>query len=155
MFREMRRKDKAKAKEEAERIFRDYPNGMLAMTLDDGYPYCVPVSQIYKDGNLYFHSAIAGQKYEALIKEPKVCFTVTEKDQLQPGKFTTYYSSALAFGQVSLVKDENEANNICELIVKKLDLPHLKDSVEFTKTNMGKFCVFKITVEHMTAKGLG
>ena len=155
MFKEMRRKDKAKPREDAERIFRDFPNGMLALTLDDGYPYCIPVTQVYENGNIYFHSAIAGQKYEALIKEPKVCFTVTEKDDLQPGKFTTLYSSALAFGKASLVKEESETARICDLIVKKVDPNHTSEGSEYMKASMGKFCVFKITVEHMTAKGLG
>ena len=57
-FREMRRKRQLISKEESEAILQKATAGTLALLGDDGYPYVVPISYVYKDGCLYFHSAL-------------------------------------------------------------------------------------------------
>ena len=155
MFTKLRRTDKAKTISEARSILEGAPWGTLALTLEGGYPYSVPVSHIYHEGCIYFHSATAGQKYEALCGGGKVCFSaVGEQTRVLPGKFTVAYASAIAFGQISLVEDEAEAVRLLELITQKYDPAATPGSTgEYIRAHMERCCVFKITVEHLTGKG--
>ena len=156
MFTEMRRSDKAKPAQEAERILAEALWGTLALTLDDGYPYSVPISHIYREGCIYFHSATAGQKYVALLGDPKVCFSAVEESATRalPGRFSMAYASAIAFGQVSLVEGESEMIRILELITEKYDPAATPESTAaYIKAHLDRCCVFKITVEHLTGKG--
>jgi len=154
MFREMRRKDREKSPEEARRILRDAKNGVLSIMLENGYPYGVPMSYVFEDDTIYFHSAVAGQKYDALLQNPKVCFSVIGKDEIQPGKFATNYNSAIAFGRASLVEDEGEINHVLKLIAQKYNPTASPESLqEYTQARLGKFCVFQIKIEHLAGKG--
>jgi len=157
MFTELRRTDKARSVESAEEILAGAAWGMLALTLESGYPYCVPVSHIYLDGCVYFHSAVAGQKYEALLREPKVCFSaVGETTRVLPGKFTVAYASAVAFGRAGLVEDEAETIRVLELITAKADPTATAESTAgYIRAHRVRCCVFKITIERLTGKGLG
>lgn len=153
MFREMRRKERQTSGEAARDILAGASYGVIAMTLEDGYPYALPVSHLYFEGAIYFHGANAGQKYEVLAKNPKVCFTATVKDEFQPGKFTTYFRSAVAFGRASLVEDEAELGRLSREISRKYE-PNVKDEAadHYAHMQKGRFCFFKITVEHLTGK---
>ena len=157
MFREMRRKDKEKTREEAERILHEGEHGTLAVLLDSGYPYSLPVSYVYEDGRIYFHSAVAGQKYEALLRDSRVCFSVVEADKTQPapGEFTVLYSSAIAFGRASLVEDEAEIRRALHLITGKYDPSVSHDSVDtYVQPQLSRVCVFRVDVEHLSGKGM-
>ena len=156
MFTELRRTDKSKHTGDAEQILTDAPWGTLALTLENGYPYCLPVSHIYHEGSIYFHSAVAGQKYTALLDGPKVCFSaVGEQTHLLPGKFTVAYASAVAFGRVSLVEGKAEAIRMLELITAKYDPTATPQSTTaYIRAHLERCCVFKITVEHLTGKGI-
>ena len=156
MFTELRRTDKAKTTSEAEVILEGAPWGTLALTLDSGYPYSVPVSHIYHEDCIYFHSAAAGQKYEALRGGGKVCFSaVGEQTRVLPCEFTVAYASAIAFGQISLVEDEDEVIRLLELITQKYDPTATpKSTAAYTKAHLARCCVFKITIEHLTGKGV-
>ena len=153
MFAEMRLKENQTSPEEARRIMRDCQNGTLALTLKNGYPYSVPLSYVFEDDVIYFHGAVAGQKYEALRENPKVCFSAVEKDEIQPGEFNTLFRSAIAFGRAGIVEDEAEIRRILHLIVQKYDPgASLESERTYTQKSLGQFCVFKIKVEHITGK---
>ena len=59
-FRQMRRKRQQLAEEESIAILEKATAGTLALLGDNDYPYAVPISYVYHDGKLYFHSALAG-----------------------------------------------------------------------------------------------
>ena len=45
--------------------------GTLALLGDNDYPYAVPISYVYHDGKLYFHSALASpDAWQPLQSEP-------------------------------------------------------------------------------------
>ena len=66
MFREMRRFKQLLPQEAAVDILNRNTSGVLALTGDDNYPYAVPISYVYNDGKLYFHSAKSGHKIDAI-----------------------------------------------------------------------------------------
>lgn len=57
MFREMRRKKQLLSNEESIEILKNGTSGVLALLGDNGYPYAVPMSYVYDNSKIYFHSA--------------------------------------------------------------------------------------------------
>ena len=84
IFRQMRRMRQQLSKEESIGILRKSTAGTLALLGDNDYPYAVPISYVYADGNLYFHSALSGHKVDAIRKCDKASFCVIEQDDVQP-----------------------------------------------------------------------
>ena len=74
MFRKMRRFKQQLSKEECENILRAQKRGVLAVLGDEGYPYAVPLNFVYDNGCIYFHSAVAGHKLEAIRAYDKGSF---------------------------------------------------------------------------------
>lgn len=118
MFREMRRKKQLLPQEEALAVLQRGSFGVLAVLGDQGYPYAVPLSYVYHNGALYFHSALEGHKLDALQGCPKASFCVVDQDQVVPEAYTTYYRSAIAFGEITLLRGE-AARQAMERIGKK------------------------------------
>ena len=76
MFREMRRKKQQLSESECSNIFARGTSGVLAILGDEGYPYAVPLSYVYDDHKIYFHSAKAGHKIDAIRSCSKASFCV-------------------------------------------------------------------------------
>ena len=97
-FREMRRKRQQLSEEESIGILQKATAGTLALLGDEDYPYAVPISYVYYEGELYFHSALAGHKVDAIRKCDKASFCVIEQDDVQPKKYTN------KFGRLNILK---------------------------------------------------
>ena len=119
MFREMRRKKQLLSSEEAAAILNRGTSGVLALLGDDGYPYAVPISYVYMDGKLYFHSAKSGHKLDAILQEEKASFCVIDQDRIVPEEYTTYFRSAIAFGRIRVLEEEGEKRNAIEALALK------------------------------------
>ena len=65
-FREMRRKRQQLSEVESIGILQKATAGTLALLGDNDYPYAVPISYVYHERKLYFHSALAGHKVDAI-----------------------------------------------------------------------------------------
>ena len=81
-FRQMRRKRQQLSNEESIAILEKSTAGTLALLGDDDYPYAVPISYVYHEGKLYFHSVLAGHKVDAIRKCDKASFCVIEQDDV-------------------------------------------------------------------------
>ena len=75
-FRKMRRFRQELSKPECDAILATATSGTLALLGDNEYPYAVPISHVYADGKLYFHSAKAGHKVDAIKNHDKASFCV-------------------------------------------------------------------------------
>ena len=84
MFRPMRRSKQALSPEKCQEILQRGTSGVLALSGEGGYPYAVPISYVYADGKLYFHSAKAGHKIDAIRSCPKGSFCVIDQDHIVP-----------------------------------------------------------------------
>lgn len=67
MFRKMRRYKQLLSREDTIAVLNRCTNGVLACFGDDGYPYAVPLSYVYYNDKIYFHSAKAGHKIDAIF----------------------------------------------------------------------------------------
>lgn len=153
MFRAMRHKRQQLSRAEAEAILERGTSGVLAVAGDDGYPYAVPLSYVYQDGKLWFHSAKSGHKLDAVRREEKASFCVIDQDQVVPEEYTTYFRSAIAFGRVRVLEDEGEVRAAIDLLARRY---HPGDSQEHRQAAIQKeysaLCMLELTVEHLTGK---
>lgn len=118
-FRPMRRVRQQLTNEVCEEILRNATSGTLAVLGDGDYPYAVPLSFVYADGIIYFHSAKSGHKIDAIKNHDKASFCVIEKDEIHGDEFTTYFRSVIAFGRITFVSSLGEKLEGIKLLGRK------------------------------------
>ena len=146
MFREMRRKNCVISKETAEKILREGDYGVLALSGDDGYPYAVPINYAVDGDKIYFHSAKIGHKLDAIKNNDKVSFCVVDRHDVVAEEFTTYFSSAIAFGRMKIIEDNADTDKLrgLELLADKYSSTASAERREKDIPVM--------TIEHLTGK---
>lgn len=153
MFRKMRREKCELSKETAEKILREGDFGVLSLSGDNGYNYAVPINYAYSDNKIYFHSATAGHKIDAIKNNEKVSFCVIDKPEVVPEELTTYFTSAIAFGKIRLAEDDAEKILGLKLLAEKYS-PNIseerRDKEIYGKLNATAVLVLEI--EHLTGK---
>lgn len=153
MFREMRRKKQLLSADESIEILTNATSGVLALSGDNDYPYAVPLSYVYDDGKIYFHSAKSGHKLDALKRNNKASFCVIAQDEIVPEEYTTYFRSVIVFGTIHIIEDDKEKYDAIEKLAMKY-AP--EDSAENRKNAVQKdwqpLCMLEMTIEHMTGK---
>ena len=152
MFPEMRRKAQQLPDEQARELLKKGSAGVLSLMGPEGYPYGVPLSYLYREGKLYFHSAVQGAKVEALKQGDKASFCVIAADQVDPEKFTTHYASVIAFGRVRALEDPEQIQLAMEGLGKKYSPGYEKEAREEIRQSAGHFLVLKMEIEHLTGK---
>ncbi|MEO1816971.1 MAG: pyridoxamine 5'-phosphate oxidase family protein [Acetobacterium sp.] len=151
MFRKMRRNKQLMSQEDTIAVMKRCTNGVLACFGDDGYPYAVPLSYVYFNDKIYFHSAKAGHKIDAIFENPKVSFAVIDEDTIVSAEYTTYFRSVIAFGQARMVEG-NELKSAFKALVEKYsgDQPEAAKQKEITECT--RSYLIAIDVEHITGK---
>ena len=152
MFRTMRRFKQLLSNETAVEILERNTGGTLALLGDEDYPYAVPISYVYADGKIYFHSARAGHKIDAVKNHEKASFCVIDKDQIVPEKYTTYFRSVIAFGKVRLVEDETDMRRIAALLAMKYSPGYEEGIPAEIDSSIRAMAIIEMDIEHMTAK---
>lgn len=152
MFRRIKYQKRELPRVEAERILMEGKSGVLAVAGDEGYPYAVPMSYVYHNGDLYFHSALSGHKLDAIAREEKVSFCVVAQDSVVPEKFTTRYQSAIAFGRACIVTDSEEKRQALMALVEKYAPDHIESGRRYLEADFNQTAVVKVTMEHLTGK---
>jgi len=152
IFREMRRKRQQLSDEESISILQQATAGTLALLGDFGYPYSVPISYVYAEGRLYFHSALSGHKVDAIKNCDKASFCIIEKDDVKPQQYTTYYRSVIAFGRIHIVEDENEKLEAARLLGNRYN-PNDDESLQKElEKGFSRMLVIRFDIEHLTGK---
>ncbi len=151
-FREMRRKAQQLSQADSVAVLERATSGTLAVLGDDGYPYAVPLSYVYADGKLFFHSALAGHKVDAIRQCDKASFCVVDTDEVHPDEFTTYFRSVIAFGRVRIVDDPAEKREAARWLGARYnpdDEPALERELDKGLAHMH---VVEFSIEHLTGK---
>ena len=153
MFREMRRKRQKLAKEKCDDIlYRGTPR-VLALHGDDGYPYAVPISYVYTGKKLWFHSAKAGHKIDAVLRDAKASFCVIDQDRIMPEEYTTYFRSVIAFGTIRILEDEAEKRTAIEqLAVKYAPDDSEENRSRAIEQEWKPLCMLEMEIEHLSGK---
>ena len=151
-FRAMRRLRQQLSEEESINILRKSTAGTLALLGDNGYPYAVPISYVYANGRLYFHSALSGHKVDAIRKCDKASFCVIEQDEVHPEKFTTFFRSVIAFGRIHIIEKEAEKLETARMLGNRYN-PNQEEALQKELENgLSRMLMIRFDIEHLTGK---
>lgn len=151
--RKMRRQDRTMCKKETEEFVKANNLGHLGTLGIDGYPYVVPINYYYTAGKFILHSALLGEKVDNIRANPRVCFTVTNYNDIIPGDnpcaYAVNYQSAIAFGQAAIIEGEEK-----QALLQQFAASFIKETgeVQLPPESMEKVAVIVIEVETMTGK---
>ena len=142
-MREMRRHAQMLSKEQANKILEKCEYGIFSVTGDEGFPYGVPVNHVFDGKNIYFHGAVCGHKTDAAKGGAKASFCVVQKCEVNAEALSTKYESVIAFGNASIVEDENETREALVMIIEKFAPDYMDKGLceierEWEKTNVFK-----------------
>ncbi|HEY88314.1 MAG TPA: pyridoxamine 5'-phosphate oxidase family protein [Thermoflexia bacterium] len=79
----------------------------------DNVPYIVPLSFGYDGENIYFHTALAGQKIEYLVANARVCLEFERNVRIiphpsSPCSWSVAFQSVICFGEAAEITDPEE-----------------------------------------------
>ena len=151
-FRAMRRKRQQLSEEKSIGILQKSTAGTLALLGDNGYPYAVPISYVYADGKLYFHSALSGHKIDAIRNSDKASFCVIDQDEVHPEKYTTYFRSVIAFGRIHIIEDAQEKLETARLLGDRYN-PNQEEALQKEmEKGLSRMVMIRFDIEHLTGK---
>ena len=151
-FRPMRRIRQQLSEEESISILQGTTAGTLALLGDNGYPYAVPISYVYAEGRLFFHSALNGHKIDAIRNCDKASFCVIAQDDVQPSKYTTFYRSVIAFGRIHIIEDEAEKLETARLLGNRYN-PNQEEALQKElEKGFSRMVMIRFDIEHLTGK---
>lgn len=153
IFREMRLRKQELSRQKVADILHKGTSGVLALLGDNDYPYAVPISYVYDDGKIYFHSAKNGHKIDAIQRTEKASFCVIDKDLVVPEEYTTYFRSVIAFGKIRVIEDDREKRAAIEKLAIKYapeDTAANRDDAISRGGNL--ICMLEMKIDHITGK---
>ena len=150
-FRPLRRFRQQLPQGECIGILQTAYRGFLSLIGDGGYPYTIPVNFLYKDGKLYFHSAMEGHKLDAIRACDKACFTVIDDPQKEPGQWWYNVRSVICFGRIHIMEDEPQKDVFLRQIGAKY-FPAGYDIETDMQRNAPRALVLEFDVEHISGK---
>lgn len=148
----MRRNRQQLSREECERILGRCTSGVLAVAGDGGYPYAVPLSYVYADGAIIFHSAMQGHKVDAIRRDNRCSFCVIEQDDIKPAEFTTYFRSVIAFGRISILENTDEKVQALRLLGRRYspgDESGLQHEID---KSLDHVLLLRLDIDHLSGK---
>lgn len=153
MFRPMRRKNQQLTPEACQAVLERGTSGVLALAGAEGYPYAVPLSYVLDGERLIFHCAKSGHKLELIRQNLKASFCVVDQDQIVPEEYTTYFRSAIVFGELRVMEDGPEKRAAIEALAAKYDPEGPADGRQKEiDREWGALCVLEMKISHMTGK---
>jgi uncharacterized protein len=151
MHRSVRRKDREINLELATRLLAEGEYGVLSTVGMDGQAYGVPMNYVYKNNCLYFHCAIEGHRLDNIKANNKVSFCVVGRTRVLPGKFSTEYESAMAFGTASVVQG-NERHKALLSILEKYSPDFMEEGKKAITKYDDKTTIIKVDINHLSGK---
>ena len=147
----MRRTDRQTPEAQAWEVVDRCAYAVLAMTGEDGGPYCVPLQVVRQGRVLYFHGAREGRKASCLRMSPRVCLTCVGEFQVVQEAFTTQYTSAVLFGRVTEVTDQAEQREALRLLCQRYT-PQAMAEFDREAAHLPRTGVWRLEVEEITGK---
>ena len=151
-FRPMRRIRQQLPYDECIEILNQATSGVLALHGDNDYPYALPISFVYSDGCIYFHSAVEGHKIDAIRRDERCSFCVIDADDVQPATFTTHFKSVIAFGRIQIIEDDDERLRVLRLLGQRYSPNDHKGLQHEIDTLFSRVAMLCLRIEHITGK---
>ncbi len=148
----MRRFKQLLSEEKSLQILRSTTSGVLALCGEDMQPYGVPLSHVYDNGKLYFHSALSGLKVDLIKQNSNASFTVIAKDEIHPETYTTYFQSVIIFGKIRVVESVTEKKHLLEILGRRCNPSDEESLSEEIKKGLNRCLALEMIIERMTGK---
>jgi uncharacterized protein len=129
--------------------------GRMATINRKGYPVIKPVNYLYRDGKVYLHSSLKGEKISDIRRGSPVCFEVDQPISYIPAKgpackASFYYRSIIVKGRAAVVNSRKNKLEIIEKLMEKYQPEGNYEGVDGEILN--KTAVVEISIEELTAK---
>lgn len=156
MFREVRRQNRVlEDQHRIHELLLTTEYGFLSLGTDsNGYGYGIPISYAYDEetNSIYFHCAPDGQKIDMIKQNSHVSFCLVGVTKPIANQFTTLYESVIVFGQATIEDSDEEKRKGLRLLVKKYSPDYVDIGEKYMDKSWNRTTVFKIAIEHITAK---
>lgn len=98
------------------------------------------------------HSAQQGHKIDAIVNDPKVCFTVVGQSRIVPERITDYFQSVIAFGRAWVENDPQIRLDALHALGEKY-CAGFENLVEDDIVKSGPHCsIILMEIEQLTGK---
>ena len=134
---------------------------VITVSFTDGQqPFIKPTLFVYDPGRhaVYFHATEFGRTTEVLKAHPQAALTAFEMGRLLPAKramdFSLEYASVVAYGEIAVIEDEDEAIYGLQLLLDKY-FPHLKPGEDYAPTQPVELkvtAVFRLDIREWAGK---
>ncbi|MGN1030277.1 MAG: pyridoxamine 5'-phosphate oxidase family protein [Butyricicoccaceae bacterium] len=148
----MRRKDREQDEAFAREVMARAPYHTLALTAEDGTPYCIPISAVLEEDHLYFHCAQEGKKLDCIAKQPRVCVSAVSLAQPFPEEYTMYFASAVAFGTARVITEDEERIHALRLICERYAADNMEAFDGAIARSLHRTGIVRVDVDEITAK---
>ena len=151
----MRRNDRAQDRAFSLSLIDRCTHGVMAVSTGEPAPYCLPLSFVRIDEDLYFHCAREGRKLELLRRFPQVCVTFVGGDQpafVPPAMYTTYFQSVLVTGTASEVTDPGEKVQALRALCQKVTPDRMEGFEAAVEQSLNVTAVWKVHMEELSGK---
>ena len=151
----MRRSDRAQNREFSLGVIDRCTHGVMALSTGESIPYCLPLSFVRLEDNLYFHCAREGRKTDLLRRSPQVCVTFVGDDRpvfVPPAMYSTYYQSVIVTGAASEVEAPEEKAQALRALCRKLTPEHLDGLEAAIEKSLAVTAVWKIHMDEISGK---
>lgn len=152
MEKQMRRFRQQLTDDECIQILCATTAGVLALCDKDHQPYGVPLSHVYENGKLYFHSALNGLKLDLIRQNENACFTIIAQDEIHPENYTTYFRSVMVFGKIRIITDENEKMHILEALGRRCNPEDSEGLSKEIKIGFNRCHALELSIKNITGK---
>ncbi len=149
---QMRRKDRERDAAFGLKLFEECEYATLATVSEDGTPYCIPISVVLDGEYIYMHGAKEGHKVQNFLHNENVCLNCVGKTKLLPDKFSTEYESAVVFGKIEIVEDEQEKIRALMKICEKYAPSNIENAQKMVSASLNNVGIYKIKISKITAK---
>ncbi len=151
----MRRNDRAQDKAFSLALIDRCTHGVMAVSTGEAVPYCLPLSFVRVEHDLYFHCAREGRKIDLLRRFPQVCVTFVGDDRpafVPPAMYTTYFQSVIVTGTASEIIEPAEKLEALRALCQKL-IPGCMDRFEAAaEKSLSVTSVWKIRIKDISGK---
>jgi len=136
---------------EMEQLLREEVLGYLGLAGDQ--PYVVPLNYSYADGKLLFHSALTGQKLDAIRENPRVCFTVGRqtgevRDHAGGPPCHLDSDSVVCYGRARLLEDVAERAAALNAFNRR----YRPDAPDIAAERIAQCMAVEVTITEMTGR---
>jgi len=134
-----------------EQLLREEVLGYLGLAGDQ--PYVVPLNYSYADGKLLFHSALTGQKLDAIRENPRVCFTVGRqtgevRDHAGGPPCHLDSDSVVCYGRARLLEDVAERAAALNAFNRR----YRPDAPDIAAERIAQCMAVEVTITEMTGR---